>query len=502
MIIVAILSAVLAAVLDAPLLYLLAFVLLLAAVGLWVMKMKGRFDVGKPDSSGYSPVAEEDLSSYGILEIRPKARNGSLQGAPAAEDENVRATAEENAPATREERAPATREERAPATREERAPATREENAPGTREQSAPAKREEDDPGRQGGLFEGNAPVKGSRQPAPEATRKSARTVEREPAKASVGSRLEAFAEANHRSSPLYQMISVADGLDSNILGPCLESLASALKANTVVLISRKEGTSRILAIVSQNAYARGGGILPVTSVEPFTSPGKGRVKVEVVGDSKWDAADLKYYRGEIVVRETARVGIEASSDDEEIVLLADSVKRGVLAAAQPKHLLKQYARLVATLLGFEVEEPAASAVRPRREIIGEEMDAARSEGYPLGLALVLLNRADDFQDPDLIAEAEAEIVRHIAESIDGLRVEKFGDLMLGVFHRSGVGEVESWAASLQARLANSSGLLSGGVSVGVAMMTDRHVGPEELRADAATALQEAVESGACTILE
>lgn len=444
LIILAILSAVFAAVLEVSLLYVVALALLLAAGGLWLLGMKGKFDVGKPDSVGYSPVAEEDLNSLGILEIRPKAANGS---APVAAREQAQAS--DSSASVNE--SPVASAHTEPISDE------RHRNISSMPHQPVP-------------------PV-----------RKKAGT-----------SRLDAFVESSHRSSSVFQMISVAEDRAPDVLGPCLESLASAINANTVALIRQTVEGWTLLAIVSQNAYARGASILPVTSEMPFSATGKGKVVVEDVSSADWDVTDLKYYRGEIAIREVARVDVQTSSDDERVTLVADSVRRGVLDSGQSKRLLQQYARLLGTLLDAEVGTP----LKPRREIIAEEIQDARADGRPLALALVLLNRADEISDRETMEEVEATLIGHLAATSDVIRVERFGDLMAGVFHRSDVAEVEAWAARVQADLAGLAGPLEGGVSVGVAMMTDRHSRPEMLRADAAAALEEAFESGACTILE
>lgn len=445
LIILAILSVVFAAVLGVSLLYVVALALLLAAGGLWLLGMKGKFDVGKPDSVGYSPVAEEDLNSLGILEIRPKAANGS---ATIAAKEQELAFSE-----------------------------------------SRPAVIEPSDGATIAGPTDDgqhrNSPSKPRRHVPP--VRKKADT-----------SRLDAFVESSHRSSSVFQMISVAEDRAPDVLGPCLESLASAISANTVALVREAAEGWTLLAIVSQNAYARGASILPVTSEMPFRATGKGKVGVEDVSRADWDVTDLKYYRGEIAIREVARVDVQTAADDERVILVADSVRRGVLDSAQCKRLMQQYARLLGTLLDSEVGTP----LKPRREIIAEEIQDARVDGRPLALALVLLNRADEISDRETMEEVEEALIGHLASTSDEIRVERFGDLMAGVFHRSDVEEVEAWAARVQADLAGLAGPLEGGVSVGVAMMTDRHSRPEMLRADAAAALEEAFESGACTILE
>jgi GGDEF domain-containing protein len=131
-------------------------------------------------------------------------------------------------------------------------------------------------------------------------------------------------------------------------------------------------------------------------------------------------------------------------------------------------------------------------------------MDRARREGGPLALALVHLNRADAVaaEGPVVLAAAEKALKTALQASAPDQRIERFGELVYGVFYRAPVPEVEAWAARLQSSLAEAGGWLEGGVSIGVAVLQDRHQTPDQFRADATEALREAYESGSCIILE
>jgi hypothetical protein len=115
---------------------------------------------------------------------------------------------------------------------------------------------------------------------------------------------------------------------------------------------------------------------------------------------------------------------------------------------------------------------------------------------------LVHLNRAESIarQGEEAVASAEQHLRSRLEDLAPGARVERFGELTYGLFVRSAVDEVEGWAADLQEAMAQETGALEGGVSVGVAVRHEHH-DPEGLRADATDALLEAYETGTCTII-
>jgi len=146
--------------------------------------------------------------------------------------------------------------------------------------------------------------------------------------------------------------------------------------------------------------------------------------------------------------------------------------------------------------------DEAAAAVaeappRKRSEIIAEEMAAARAEAYPLAFALVVADNSEAVATagPEAVAEAEAALFARL-EAVPGTgRVERFGELLAGVFCYTDAVGAEGWATRVQSAGAP--------VFIGAAVLAERHHGPEDLRNDAATALQEAYErQEACVILE
>ncbi|MEM1125985.1 MAG: hypothetical protein AAGI71_04985 [Bacteroidota bacterium] len=152
-----------------------------------------------------------------------------------------------------------------------------------------------------------------------------------------------------------------------------------------------------------------------------------------------------------------------------------------------------------------EASEPAEAEIRPRREIIGEEMAAARDRGASLALALVHLVEAETIaavEDPALIKGAEDQLRARLDEAVLDGRIERFGELIFGVFLAGPITDVETSIGLLQESLLSSTEAGDPEVAIGIALMQDRHTSADEFRADATEALREAFETGTWTIVE
>ncbi|WP_072715434.1 hypothetical protein [Rhodothermus profundi] len=291
------------------------------------------------------------------------------------------------------------------------------------------------------------------------------------------------------------------------VLTPCLEALRAALEAQTVALLVQEDVSLeyRVLGISSVVSGVSAGQTF--TAPVPLLAPSMvdRPVTVREVCDELYEA--LGYYTDvPPQVAELALAPIPFTREGALYFLVADAPESGRFDRLSASTLLVEFGRLLATVLELQQSrrEAEARAYRPRREIIAEEMTRARRLGEPLALALVHLNRADAIatEGPVALAAAEQALKAALQESAPDQRIERFGELTYGVFYRAPVPEVEAWAARLQAQLAKAGGWLEGGVSIGVAVLQERHQTPEQFRADATEALREAYESGTCTILE
>lgn len=426
--VLAVVTAILAVVLEQPSLYIAAAVLLLLALVALVVGLRGRAaaDEGEP-LPPHSAEKGDDLASLGILEIRPREKAGSGARPPEAPREPARRAVPPSAE-----------------------PAA--EGPPLAEAGEAPPP---------------EPPARPSRPPEPP------------------------------RATP-----PEGDGLDRNVIGPMLQSLLSAVEAHTVCLLRQTEIAPRysIEAIASQNAYARSYGrfAAKVPLVKANAAPGA--VTLQSVGEHGLPPASLGYYREPLAVRQIALVPIPYHADSLSYYLLADTMEHDGLAAPRQHTLLVQYAGLLATML--KAHAPAAPEPRSRMDIIAEEMAHAREAAQPLAFALVGLNRAGEVEAEGQSAAAEVTLEAYLRRSAPERRVERFGDLLYGVFWEGPVAEVEAWALDLHNELARANGHLAGGVSIGVALLGDRHDSPEAFRNDALDALRGAYETGSCIIVE
>jgi hypothetical protein len=293
----------------------------------------------------------------------------------------------------------------------------------------------------------------------------------------------------------------------SDVLIPALRSLRASIDAYTVCLLRQEEVPLRyhVEVMVSQNSYARNGG--SYSAKEPILAGHRALVPVVYprVGPNGFPKAKLGYYHEQINVRQVAMVPVVPKKMDDLFILLVDTMNDVGLEAASVRVLLEQYARLVSTILDTEAEGGLADLdatlpPKPRREIIAEEMERARSEHHPLSLALVFLNGGEEHEGE--VSDLESAFSSRLKGVAVDARVERFGELTYGIFYHGAKSGIAAWASRIQEGFPKEDADLPGGVSVGVAVMDDRHQSADELRTDATAALQEAFKSGECIIVE
>ena len=466
-VVLAVVAMVLAIVLGKTFLYLVAIVLLLSAGGMVAAGMRSRH-MREKEVVGPPPVDPQDeLKSLGIVGIRPK-------GAPTAEED--RDTDDDVV------------------------------GEPVERPASAVARREtagDAESGMKPMSIGGNGPL--FSQPVPQPSQEERETETAVPRTESTGS---------VRTKPRTARIlveGVSDAFDGEVMLAVLRGLRAALDATTVCLLKQDEGATAysVEAVVSRNAFARNGGRFAIS--EPLVA---GHRPMEPVVTScgtpgGLDPKKLGYYHEPIAIRQAAFVPLAGVEGGPPWLLVADSTDATGLDRSVSRRSLAEFARLVHSFVARGMPAPARSspngvALRPRREIIAEEMEEARSQRMPLALALVYLNRAEAIGESgeNEVREADSLLVERLESNAESGRVERFGELTYGIFRHADLQESARWASDLQSTMALETGLLQGGVSVGIAMLDDRHDGPDELRSDATAALRESFETGECIILE
>ena len=201
----------------------------------------------------------------------------------------------------------------------------------------------------------------------------------------------------------------------------------------------------------------------------------------------------LSYSFNAGVIKRVAITRIGATS----IVLLLDTVEDYGLMHPRTEDLIELFAQTLNVL--FYREDP----MRPRHEIISEEIARARARGQELALALVLLNNAESVSKlgQGLIQQVEDSMLTSLQRSSLSHRVEKFGELMFGVFTDGRRPSLEVWHNQVRAAFEEDDVNLDGGITIGIAVLSERHTDAKSLREDARNALVEAYNRGGRTVI-
>lgn len=272
----------------------------------------------------------------------------------------------------------------------------------------------------------------------------------------------------------------------------------------------------RIEAIAGESAHKPASTTFETPEPLLTASMTRTAVTVRPVGNDGVAPELLGYYAQPPALQQVALAPVPCPEVPSTYFLVVDATEAH-LQASRSKKMLAHFADLLGLLIETKhappppIDEEALEAVaeepaepRPRREIVAEEMGKAYEEAKPLALALVHLNRAEALaeQGETVVADAETALRTRLERSAPRSRVERFGELTYGVFYNGHIGDVEPWAQRLQDEMKQAPGVLAGGVSIGVAMMRAEPQSPERLREEATEALRVAYETGTCTIVE
>ncbi|MFB6098170.1 MAG: GGDEF domain-containing protein, partial [Salinibacter sp.] len=318
-------------------------------------------------------------------------------------------------------------------------------------------------------------------------------------------------------------------------LGPLLESLRSALDAQTVCLLVQEEIalTYRIEALASTHAAVRRDGTFDTQIPLLTATMSRETVTIRALAEEEIAVEDLGYYTSPPEVDHLAIAPIPRPNESSTTFLLADAPPGTDLGTSRARTLLEHFVDTIDLLRSDDSSAPdpststktdahvdgneqapsdaqetateteAPEPPRPRRELIAEEMEAAQTTEEDLALALVHLNRAESIarRGEEAVTSAEHLFQARLEQLLPGRRIERFGELTYGIFFRDGADAVEPQVAKLESMMAQEEGELEGGVSVGVAVWNEPDEAPEALRTEATEALREAYETGTPTIV-
>lgn len=333
--------------------------------------------------------------------------------------------------------------------------------------------------------------------------------------------------ESRPRVTPVYSRPAPA-ALGSHVeaaLRPFLTAVQTSLGAYSVCLFRIDHAASRyrLVSIVSRDPQ-----VVPDRSFR-FNDYFLSRVLPEpTLLDLPQDTLhveNLGYYREAPAIGQVAIVPL---LDGEEVngFLLADRLTRHGGFSDQACDLLFEAARLLGLMARLPADNhapvPAASSAAsppdhgprlrlvevgrsaPQRDVIAQEMRNARAQEHPLALALVYLyGDVDAFAAAEdrSVEEAEEHVLAQLREMTPNGRVDRFGEMGFGVFHYGEVEEVTEWVKLAHETINARHSPEEGQISIGVAMLSDRHRNPDDLQVDAARALRAAYETGESTIL-
>jgi hypothetical protein len=262
-----------------------------------------------------------------------------------------------------------------------------------------------------------------------------------------------------------------------------------AASEGQTALIAAKEadGSFALLAIRSHLPQVRKEGRFSADSFLQVAPPER---PITVLEANDPLVRDLPYYRTKMNVGGVAILPVQAGTDSLYLAVDLQPDQPGF--TSRQRTLLVGFADLLRTLVEHPLEEPQARGVPTRRAIISEEMERARSEDRPLALALVYRADAEAVakQGSTAVAEAERGLRLLLEDLVRHGRLERFGELMFGAFLYDDKAQIEDWAERVQEQ-ADADRYR---VGIGVARL-GTHRDADELRADAANALAEALQA-------
>ena len=267
------------------------------------------------------------------------------------------------------------------------------------------------------------------------------------------------------------------DAYDANVLVPILEGIRAALGAHAVCVLRQSEDTYKVLGTAGQSFAKRAGD--KFQAPVPLLSAERTFAIRNVVEDIPPRSLGYSYTAGSVRRIAVAPVGATP------LILLADTKYEQGFTNPRTPELFNQCTGILRIL--FYEEDPQ----RPRHEIIADEMAMARAMKNDLALAIVVLRNSEHVSElgTGVIAQAETQLKERLQLVEPESRVVMFGELMFGVFLNGRRAGIQDWYKKLKESLEGEDGLLSSGIIVGVALLSDQHVDADSFRKAAKDAL-------------
>ncbi len=278
-------------------------------------------------------------------------------------------------------------------------------------------------------------------------------------------------------------------------VSPYLTAIRSALHAETVLFLRfhAETETYYIDEVAGQRTHVA---LSDNFKLPPFLETLREKPEVRTFSSTDFSDAGIPYTESSITVPVIliAPVALPEGMG----FLLADRKHMDTPFSRHEHYLLEEMARLLGLVL--REEEPPEPPSRSRRAILQEEMERAAEKG-PVTLTLIYPREAHRLSllGGEEVAKAERTMQEQLQAWFPDLRVEKFGELMMGIFFYGTDEEAAAWMNELDQRFSELEGPLGEGVFIGAAQLTSTHRTPDAWRNDARQALLEAYESGAIT---
>jgi hypothetical protein len=283
----------------------------------------------------------------------------------------------------------------------------------------------------------------------------------------------------------------VRNPFEKHILIPVLRGMQAALDAHAVGLIQRTEEYNyKVWGTVGLDwSCLRGESFILRHNLLQESEA----VAIHAVGENGVSTTQLKYSRTPANI---TNLGI-AAVGQTSYLLLADTIDESGLSHPRATELLEAFGNTLSLMLYRE--DPN----RPRREIITEEMARARQQGTQLALAITVPQKAEILTRSygDVLSKTEQLFSECLQSAAPDSRVVKFGEITYGIFIDGRKEQLETWHKDIQSAIKNQGGLLTGGIYVGIARMTEKHKSPDDLRDEATRALIRAHEGPAQTVI-